>query len=293
MKQECKRINFLLLGYNRNMSEIPVILFFGALLVSGGVSLANALVGNNTTPNPKEETYNEKRERMKLIANEQPQVEEEQKSTPNKKTSTQKSIIQIAMESYSNKPPKNNPFLPTISNEVVLMSTLNRFPWAQIDKEIVKMSFFIEANVGPQNSFFSGLRSPEKDTFEIVKTYAKDRTNQTFDLYVNNNTLTLYFLGARIQLVSIPAQPPTFPTGNVRCQFFVIFSSPTEFRIEAKGCVSSTVGAVIKEVVNTGSRNIRQEMALYPGKLYKGQRVTTLQTKVSWTGSQVEHNFSY
>ena len=161
---------------------------------------------------------------------------------------------------------------PVAKNKVVLMSTLEEFPWKQIPGNVTNMEIHVEATIGPQH----------EETFTVVESGNKEK-DVGLRVYCFRGIVYFCFLGCCMGLTVLPYKPPPTPIGVLTLGAKIVFTGDSMV-INAQAQVGD------KQLFkNTNTKQAeaygKDVRALFPSldpKMYQGPNITALQTNVQW-----------
>lgn len=166
---------------------------------------------------------------------------------------------------------KEKVFTTVPNNEVVLMSTLEPFPWKQIPKDINEITIKLEAFIGPQNS----------SNFLVVSS-----GDGLFTVLSKDNDLVFKFGNVTVSLTETGFSSPVLPIGTLTLSAKIQFHSQDKQLMIIKA--QAQVGDIqLKSNPNIITKkgwgsNIRNKFKSANDQMFQGVNINSLQTTVKW-----------
>jgi hypothetical protein len=157
---------------------------------------------------------------------------------------------------------------PVRENKVVLMSTLEPFPWDQIAGEVTEIDIHVEANIGAQ----------ENPNFLIVSA-----GDGLFNVFSKDNEIIFCFGGATMSLGSFEFKPPPSPIGVFTLSAKAkLFSDSLQLRAEAQvGDRQLQLNPNVQEGGMWG-KDVRPLFQKANPRMFQGTNINALQTTIKW-----------
>lgn len=158
-------------------------------------------------------------------------------------------------------------------NEVVLMGTLENFPWKTISPRITDLVMDISANI-------NYVPDP---VFPIISMWDPSKVCSDIQLIIKGEALWFHFLSCEIFVCEFRRERPPFPIGTVTFHAHIEFK-PNGTIIKVKGQVGDEQKKDPKtnEYIASNFANTQIFLKDIPEIAFQDPNVNALQTKIKW-----------
>lgn len=169
----------------------------------------------------------------------------------------------------TNQPSPTMELHPVPNNKVVLLSTLDPFPWSQMPPNLTKIFIDIEANIGPQQS----------NNFLVVSS-----GNGLFSVYSKMDEITLSFGGVVMNLGEFHFESPQVPLGTFTLHAEIEFHDDSmSIKADAQsGDIQKQKGDMVMEMAGCWGDDVRNKFDKADSKMFQGVNVNALSTTIKW-----------